>query len=157
MWSEFKKFAVGGSVVDLAVGLIIGAAFGKIVASLVGDILMPPIGLLIGRVNVADLFVSLNGPYYHSLAAAKAAGALTLNYGAFLTTVVEFLIVALAVFMLVRQVNRLRPQPAPAAPATRDCPHCLMAIPIKATRCPHCTSDLGGGKAWYPQSERGPR
>ena len=142
MFKEFKEFAVKGSVMDMAVGIIIGAAFGRIVGSLVNDVLMPPIGLLLGKVDFASLFISLSGTTYDSLAAAKAAGAPTLNYGVFLNTVLEFLIVAFVVFLLVKQVNRLRREPAPAAPTTKECPHCLTAIPIKATRCPACTSQL---------------
>jgi large conductance mechanosensitive channel len=139
---EFREFAVKGNVMDMAIGIIIGAAFGRIVASLVNDVLMPPIGLLLGKVDFANLFISLSGTAYSSLAAAKAAGAPTLNYGVFLNTVLEFLIVAFVVFLLVKQVNRLRREPAPAAPTPRDCPHCLTAIPLKATRCPACTSQL---------------
>jgi large conductance mechanosensitive channel len=139
---EFREFAVKGNVMDMAIGIIIGAAFGRIVASLVNDVLMPPIGLLLGKVDFANLFISLSGTAYSSLAAAKAAGAPTLNYGVFLNTVLEFLIVAFVVFLLVKQVNRLRREPAPAPPTTRDCPHCLTAIPLKATRCPACTSQL---------------
>ncbi len=142
MFKEFKEFAVKGSVMDMAIGIIIGAAFGRIVASLVNDVLMPPIGLLLGKVDFANLFISLSGTAYSSLAAAKAAGAPTLNYGVFLNTVLEFLIVAFVVFLLVKQVNRLRREPAPATPTARDCPHCLTAIPLKATRCPACTSQL---------------
>jgi len=142
VFKEFKEFAVKGSVMDMAVGIIIGAAFGRIVGSLVNDVLMPPIGLLLGKVDFASLFISLSGTTYDSLAAAKAAGAPTLNYGVFLNTVLEFLIVAFVVFLLVKQVNRLRREPAPAAPTTKECPHCLTAIPIKATRCPACTSQL---------------
>jgi large conductance mechanosensitive channel len=145
MFKEFKEFAMRGNVLDMAVGIIIGAAFGKIVASLVDDVLMPPIGKLLGGVDFTNFFVSLNGQTYASLAAAKAAGAATINYGLFLNTVINFLIVAFAIFLLVKQVNRLQkpvPAPAPAAPATKDCPHCFSAIPVKATRCPHCTSQL---------------
>src|ERR1700726_2835346 len=143
MLKEFKAFVMRGNVIDLAVGVIIGAAFGKIVASLVDDIIMPPVGRLLGHVDFSNLFVSLNGTHYDTVAAAKAAGAATLNYGLFLNTVINFLIVAFAVFLLVRQVNRLAPKPAPApAPATRDCPYCLSAVPVKATKCAHCTSEL---------------
>ena len=144
MLKEFKEFAMRGNVLDLAVGVIIGAAFGKIVSSLVDDILMPPIGKLLGNVDFSNLFISLNGQSYPSLAAAKAAGAATINYGVFVNAVINFLIVAFAIFLLVRQVNRLqKPAPAPAAaPTTKDCPFCLSAIPIKATRCPHCTSQV---------------
>ena len=144
MLKEFKEFAVRGNVLDLAIGVIIGAAFGKIVTSLVDDVLMPPVGLVLGRVDFANLYVSLNGQRYASLAQAKAAGAPTLNYGLFLNNVVSFLIVAFAVFLIVRQVNRMRKgeeKPA-AAPVVKECPYCLSSIPIKATRCPHCTSEL---------------
>jgi large conductance mechanosensitive channel len=142
VFKEFKEFAIKGNVMDMAVGIIIGAAFGRIVGSLVSDVLMPPIGLLLGKVDFANLFINLSGTGYPSVAAAKAAGAPTLNYGMFFNTVLEFLIVAFAVFLVVRQINRLRREPAPAAPATRDCPHCLTAIPLKATRCPACTSQV---------------
>ena len=142
MWKAFKAFAMSGSVIDLAVGIIIGAAFGKIVSSLVNDIIMPPIGLLLGRVDFSNLFINLSGQSYATLAEAKRAGAATLNYGLFLNTVIEFLIVGFAIFLVVRQVNALR-RPAPAAaPATRECPHCAMAIAVKARRCPYCTSEL---------------
>ena len=143
MFKEFKTFAMRGNVMDLAVGLIIGAAFGRIVASLVDDIIMPPIGLLLKHVNFTDLFVSLNGTHYDTLAAAKAAAAPTMNYGLFLTTIINFLIVALAVFLVIQQVNRWGKKPAPAAaPTTRDCPQCAMAIPLAAKRCGHCTTQL---------------
>ena len=143
MFKEFKEFAMRGNVLDMAVGIIIGAAFGQIVNSFVQDIMMPPIGRLVGHVDFSNLFVSMSGAHYDTIAAAKAAGAATLNYGLFLNTVINFLIVAFAVFLLVRQVNRLVPKPAPAAaPATRDCPYCLSTVPAKATRCPHCTSEL---------------
>jgi large conductance mechanosensitive channel len=146
MLKEFKDFIMRGSVVDLAVGVIIGGAFGKIVTSLVNDIIMPPVGLLLNGVNFADLFISLNGQKYVSLAAAQAVGAPTFNYGIFINNIIDFLIVAVAIFLLVRAVNRLTrkfaPTP-PAAPTTKDCPHCFTAIPLKATRCPNCTSELG--------------
>ncbi len=143
MLKEFKEFAMKGNVLDMAIGIIIGAAFGKIVTSFVNDVLMPPIGLLMGKMDFSNLFINLSGKQYASVAEAKAAGAATLNYGLFLNTVLDFLIVAFAVFLLVRQVNRLRAKPeAPAAPTTKDCPFCASAIPIKATRCPQCTSDL---------------
>src|SRR5215472_11397886 len=144
MIKEFKEFAMRGNVLDMAVGIIIGAAFGQIVTSFVQDILMPPIGRLLGHVDFSNLFLNLTGTSYPSIAAAKAPGAATLNYGIFLNTIINFLIVAFAVFLLVRQVNRFmpKPAPAPAAPATRDCPYCLSAVPAKATRCPHCTSEL---------------
>ncbi|HYL68721.1 MAG TPA: large-conductance mechanosensitive channel protein MscL [Candidatus Limnocylindria bacterium] len=144
MLKEFKEFAMRGNVLDMAVGIIIGAAFGKIITSFVGDILMPPIGLLLGKVDFSTLFLNISGKSYDTLAAAKAAGAATLNYGLFLNAVIDFLIVAFAVFLLVRQVNKWK-GPAPvAAPSTKDCPYCCAAVPIKATRCPQCTSELRG-------------
>jgi len=141
---EFRAFAMRGNVVDLAIGVILGAAFGKIVTSMVNDILMPPIGLLLGNVDFSGLFVSLSGKSYESLAQAKAAGAATINYGAFLNTLIDFVIVAFAIFLLIRQVNRLQaPLAAPAAaPTTKECPRCLSTIALKATRCAHCTSDV---------------
>lgn len=143
MIKEFKEFAMRGNVLDMAVGIIIGAAFGQIVNSFVQDILMPPIGRLLGHVDFSNLFVSLTDTHYDTIAAAKVAGAATLNYGVFINTVINFLIVAFAVFLLVRQVNRFAPKPAPAtAPATRDCPYCLSAVPVKATKCSHCTSEI---------------
>jgi large conductance mechanosensitive channel len=148
MLKEFKEFALKGNVMDMAVGIIIGAAFGKIVSSLVNDILMPPIGRLTGKVDFGNLFLALDGGSYASLADAKKAGAATLNYGIFVNTVIEFLIVAFAVFLLVQQINRLRRrlespvEAAEAAPATKDCPYCTMAIPPKAIRCPQCTAQL---------------
>jgi large conductance mechanosensitive channel len=142
MLKEFREFAIKGNAVDLAVGVIIGAAFGKIVSSLVADIVMPPIGMLLGKVDFSNLFLNLTGTHYNSLKEAKDAGAATLNYGVFLNNVLDFLIVAFSVFLIVRQINRLRgPAPAPP-PATKDCPSCLMAIPLKATKCGHCTSNL---------------
>jgi large conductance mechanosensitive channel len=144
MFKEFKEFAMRGNVIDLAVGVIIGAAFGKIVSSLVQDIIMPPIGLLLRGVDFSNLFVTLKGPHYPTLTAAKAAGAPTLNYGVFLNDVLDFLIVAFCVFILVQQVNRWTRKPEPAAaPTTKECPQCATMIPIKAKRCPHCTSQLG--------------
>ena len=143
MLKEFKEFAMRGNVMDMAVGIIIGAAFGKIVSSLVDDVLMPPLGRLIGKVDFSSLFVSLNGNHYDTLAAAKAAGAPTLNYGTFINTIINFLIVAFAVFLLVRMVNRWVVQPKPsAAPTTKDCPYCAMQVPIAAKKCGHCTSSL---------------
>ena len=143
MLTEFKEFAMRGNVLDMAIGIIIGAAFGKIVSSFVSDILMPPIGLVLGRVNFADLFVNLSDKPVATLAEAKAAGAATINYGVFLNTVIDFVIVAFVIFLLVRQINRLKRQgEAPPAPAARECPHCAMMIPVKARRCPQCTSDL---------------
>jgi len=139
---EFKEFAMRGSVLDLAVGVIIGAAFGKIVASLVDDVLMPPLGRLIGHVDFSNLFLSLSEKHFETLAAAKAAGAPTLNYGNFINTVINFLIVAFAIFVVVRSVNRWMPKPvAPAPPVTtKDCPQCAMPIPMAAKKCGHCTS-----------------
>lgn len=139
MLKEFKEFAMRGNVIDMAVGIIVGAAFGKIVTSLVNDILMPPIGRILGKVDFSNLFIDLSGHEYAKLADAKAAGAATLNYGLFLNTVIDFLIVAFAIFVVVRQINRLKREPAPT---TQDCSYCLSSIPIKATRCPHCTSEL---------------
>lgn len=142
MLKEFREFAARGNVVDLAVALILGAAFGKIVTSLVNDLLMPPIGMALGRVDFASLFVALDGGVYPSIAAAKAAGAPTINYGLFINTVIEFVIVAFAVFLIVRQINRLRgPAPVPID-ETRECPSCLSRIPRKARRCAHCTSEV---------------
>ncbi len=143
MLKEFKEFAMKGNVLDMAIGVIIGAAFGKIVSSFVSDVLMPPLGLLLGRMDFSNLFINLSGTAYATLADAKKAAAPTLNYGLFLNTVIDFVIVAFVIFLLVRQVNRMR-APAPAAPAapTKDCPMCTSAIPVKAKRCPQCTADL---------------
>ena len=148
MIKEFKEFAVKGNVVDMAVGIIIGAAFGTIVKSLVDDVIMPPIGLLLGNVDFSNLFIVLKsgaiaGPFAN-LAAAKAAGAVTLNYGLFINTVISFLIVAFAVFMLVKNINRLKKEQAvaPPPPSTKECPHCMSVVNIKAVRCPFCTSTL---------------
>ncbi len=141
MLKQFKEFVMRGNVAELAVGVIIGAAFGKIVSSFVGDLLMPPIGLLLGKAEFANLFINLSGQHYATVAAAKAAGAPTLNYGAFLQAIVDFVIVAFAVFLLIKQVNRLFPPAAPAQ-TTRPCPLCLSQIPQKATRCAHCTSEV---------------
>ncbi|MDD5491573.1 MAG: large-conductance mechanosensitive channel protein MscL [bacterium] len=149
MIKEFRDFAVKGNVVDMAVGIIVGASFGTIVSSLVADVLMPPIGLLLGRVDFSNLFFVLKesltvpGPY-NSVAAAKAAGAVTINYGLFVNQIISFIIVSFAVFILVYNINRLRKQPAatPAVPITKECPFCMSIIPIKAIRCPHCTSEL---------------
>jgi large conductance mechanosensitive channel len=143
MLQEFKKFALQGNVLDMAIGIIIGAAFGKIVSSLVSDVLMPPIGLIVGNLDFSGLFINLSGQPYATLAQAKAAGAPTISYGLFLNNVIDFLIVALVVFLMVKQINRLKARPAPAmAPTTRDCPRCLSTVPLKATRCAFCTSDL---------------
>ena len=146
MWKDFREFAMRGNVIDLAVGIIIGAAFGRIVSSLVNDILMPPLGVLLGQVDFSSLFINLSAKHYDSLADAKAAGAATINYGVFINSIIDFVIVAFAVFLLVRQVNRLMPKPAPAAPAPmKDCPYCKSSIPQAATRCPHCTSEVPAG------------
>lgn len=144
MLKEFKEFAIRGNVFDMAIGIVIGAAFGAIVASFVDDILMPPIGMLLGGVDFTNLFISLDGQNYASLAAAQAAGAATINYGLFISTVIDFLIVAFVIFLLVRQINRMRAEPeeVPAEPTTKDCPYCATEIPIQATRCPHCTSEI---------------
>lgn len=144
MLKEFKEFAMRGNVMDMAIGIVIGAAFGKIVTSLVSDVMMPPIGLLLGNVDFSNLFINLSGTDYASLAAAQAAGAPTVNYGLFLNAVLDFLIVAFAIFMVVKQLNRLkRAQEAPASePTTKDCPFCASSIPVKASRCPQCTSQL---------------
>lgn len=142
MFKEFKEFAMKGNVLDMAVGIIIGAAFGKIISSFVSDILMPPLGLLLGKVNFTNLFFTLSGASFQTLDEAKKAGAVTMNYGIFINTCIDFLLVAFAVFLLVKQVNRMRkPAPAPAA-TTKDCPFCASAIPLKATRCPLCTSEI---------------
>ncbi len=143
MLKEFKEFAMRGSVVDLAVGVIIGAAFGKMVSSLVEDVMMPPIGRLLGHVDFSGLFINLGEKSYETLAAAKAAGAPTLNYGLFLNAIINFLIVAFCVFLVVQQVNRWTKKPAPAAaPTTKECPQCAMTIPMAAKRCGHCTAQL---------------
>ncbi len=148
MLKEFKEFAMKGNVLDMAVGIIIGAAFGRIVTSLVNDILMPPIGRILGRVDFSSLFLNISGTSYPTIAAAKAAGAATINYGLFINTVIDFVIVAFAIFLLVRQVNRWTAKPAaPAAPTTKDCPFCFTAIPIKATKCPNCTSNMASQPA----------
>ncbi len=146
MVEEFKKFILRGNVLDMAVGIIIGAAFGTIITSLVADVIMPPIGLLLGNVDFSNLFIVLKdgakaAAPYDSLAAAKQAGAVTMNIGVFINTIISFLIVALAIFLLIRSVNKLYKKQA-EAPTTQDCPYCLMSIPLKATRCGHCTADL---------------
>ena len=141
MLKEFKEFAMRGSMLDLAIGIVLGAAFGRIITSLVNDILMPPIGLLLGGLDFASLFVSLRGGPYQSVAAAKAAGAPTINYGIFLNAVIDFVIVAFVLFLVVRQVNRMRREPEPTS-TTKPCPYCLSTIPLGAVRCPYCTSEL---------------
>ena len=153
MLKEFKEFAMRGNVVDMAVGIIIGAAFGTIVKSLVADIIMPPIGLLLGNVDFTDLFVVLKqgataGPYL-TLVDAQKAGAVTLNYGVFANTIISFIIVAFSVFLLIRAINKMKRQEEapPEEPTTKECPHCLSSIPIKATRCGYCTSELSAGTA----------
>jgi large conductance mechanosensitive channel len=147
MLKEFKEFAMKGNVLDMAVGIIIGAAFGKIVTVFVSEVMMPPLGLIIGKMDFSNLFIDLTGKSYATLAQAKAAGAATINYGVFINTVLDFVIVAFAVFILVRQMNRLRRQAEapPPAPATKECPFCISAIPVKATRCPQCTSEVRAG------------
>jgi large conductance mechanosensitive channel len=144
---DFKEFTLRGSVLDMAVGIVLGVAFGRIVTSFVEDMLMPPLGLLLGHVDASNLFISLSGKHFDTLAAAKAAGAPTLNYGVFLNTVLNFLLVAFAIFVLVRQVNRLRRSQETPPPTTKECPYCMSSIPIKAVRCAHCTSELGAAPA----------
>jgi large conductance mechanosensitive channel len=141
MLSEFKTFIVRGNMVDLAVGIVIGVAFTTVVNSFVNDLLMPPIGLLLGKVDFTNLFITLAGGSYPTIAAAKAAGVPTLNYGLFINSIINLVIVGFAVFLVVKQVNRVR-GPAPAAPTTRECPACTSAIPLRARRCPFCTSDV---------------
>lgn len=140
MLKEFKDFAMKGNVVDMAVGIVIGAAFGKIVASLVADVLMPPVGLLLGNVDFSSLSLSLNQPM-------DPKDLVAIKYGAFINTVIDFVIVALAIFLVVKQMNRLKSAPAAAAATIKDCPHCQMSVPTKATRCGHCTSDLRAATA----------
>jgi large conductance mechanosensitive channel len=147
MWKEFKEFIARGNVIDLAIGVIIGGAFSTIVSSLVNDIIMPPIGLLLGNVDFSNLFIDLSGQGYESRAAAEDAGAATINYGIFVNHVISFIIIAFVVFLLVQQINRLKrareEEEAPAEPTTKECPYCFTTIPIKATRCPNCTTQLG--------------
>ena len=149
MWKEFKEFAIKGNAVDLAVGVIIGAAFGSIISSLVKDIIMPPISLLTGGLDFSNKFVVLRdapgGGTFTTIADATKAGAITWNYGNFVTLIVNFIIVAFCIFLLVRALNRMkRPKPGASAPVSKECPYCSMTIPIKATRCPHCTSEMAG-------------
>ena len=144
MLKEFRDFAMRGNVIDMAVGIIIGAAFGKIITSFVNDVLMPPIGLLLGGLDFSNLFITIKGETFTTIAEAQAKGSVTLNYGLFISTIVDFLIVAFAIFLVIRQINRLRskPEKAPAAPTTKECPYCFSTIAIKANRCPNCTSQL---------------
>lgn len=152
MLKEFKTFIARGNVIDLAVGVIIGTAFGKIVTSVVNDVVMPPIGMLLGKVDFSDLYIqlSMKDTDFDTLALAKEGGAVTINYGAFLSTIIDFLIIAFVVFLVIRQINRMKKKEvaeAPAAPTTRECPQCLSEVPIKATRCKFCTSDIKAAKA----------
>ncbi len=144
MLKEFKEFAMRGSMLDMAIGIILGAAFGKVVTSLVTDVLMPPIGLLLGKVDFSNLYINLSPQSFASLADAKKAGAAVVGYGVFINTILDFAIVAFALFLIVKQVNRLKrkAEAAPEAPKTKSCPYCVSAIPVAATRCPHCTSAL---------------
>lgn len=142
--SEFKEFTMKGNVIDMAVGIVLGVAFGAIVNSFVKDIIMPPIGMLTGGVDFTSLFISLNGKSYPSLADATAAGAPTINYGVFINTVITFLIIALALFLILKPINKMKKKPEEKAPDTKDCPYCKESIPKGAVRCPHCTSDLKG-------------
>lgn len=142
MLKEFKEFAMRGNVIDMAVGIIIGAAFGKIVTSFVKDMIMPPIGLLTGGVDFSNLFINLSSTPYATLAEAQKAGVATINYGAFINTILDFIIIAFAIFIVIKQINRLKKEPPPADPTTKDCPECLSAIPIKAKKCAHCTSEV---------------
>jgi len=142
MWKEFKEFIMRGNVMDMAVGIVVGAAFGKIITSFVNDVLMPPIGLLFGKVDFANLFITLSNQSFATLEEAKKAGVVTIKYGLFINTIVDFIIVALAIFLVIRQINRMKRQPAPEAATTRECPFCLSKISIKATRCPNCTSEI---------------
>lgn len=144
MWKDFKEFAMRGNVIDMAVGIILGGAFNAIVQSLVNDIIMPPIGLILGRVDFANLYINLSGETYESLVKAQEAGAATINYGMFINTIISFLIVAWVVFLLVNRINTMRKdtEEEKPAPTTKECPYCFTQIPIKATRCPHCTTRL---------------
>jgi large conductance mechanosensitive channel len=142
MMQEFKEFAVKGNVIDLAVAVVIGGAFGKIVTSFVSDIVMPPLGMVMGKVNFTDLFINLSDTPYDSLKAAKDAGAPVISYGVFINTMIDFIIIAFVIFLVIKQINRMKKEPAPTPPNTKDCPHCLSAIPMNATKCGFCTSDL---------------
>jgi large conductance mechanosensitive channel len=147
MLGEFRKFIMRGNVIDLAVAVIIGAAFGKIVTSLVNDVLMPPIGLILGKVDFANLFINLGSQPFATLKDAKAAGAPVIAYGLFINSIVDFVIVAFVIFLVVREVNRFQSPPAAPAPTTRECPYCASAISLKARKCPQCTSDLTAARA----------
>ena len=140
MLSDFKKFAMKGNVVDLAIGFVLGAAFGKITTSLVNDVIMPPIGFILGKVDFSSLYLNLSGKAFPSIAAAKTAGAPIIAYGSFINTIIDFIIVAFAMFILVQQVTRIAPPPPPAA--DKDCPYCLSKVPLQASKCAHCTSEL---------------
>lgn len=142
MLKEFREFALRGNVLDLAIAVIIGGAFGKIVTSFVNDVIMPPIGMLLGGVDFTNLFIALDGNLYESLDAAKTAGAATINYGVFLNTVIDFIIVAFIIFLIIKSANKMKKSAPAAEPTTKECPHCFTTIPIKATRCPNCTSQL---------------
>jgi large conductance mechanosensitive channel len=144
MLKEFKEFAMRGNVLDMAIGIIIGGAFGKIVSSLVKDVIMPPIGMLMGKVDFENLFCDLSGKGYETLAEATEAGAPTVNYGIFISTIIDFVIIAFVIFLVVRWINRLKKkeEEPPAEPTTKECPHCCSEVPIKASRCPSCTSEL---------------
>ena len=143
MFKEFKEFAMRGNVLDMAIGIIIGAAFGKIITSLVNDLLMPPLGLAIGNVNFPDLFINLSSQHYETLSGAKSAGAATINYGLFINTIIDFVLVAFALFLIIKQFNRFQKKPVKVEiPITKECPYCCSIIPIKATRCANCTSEL---------------
>jgi len=142
MFKEFREFAMKGNVMDMAIGVIIGGAFGKIISSLVADVLMPPIGLILGKLDFSNLFVNLSGGDFPTIAVAKAAGSPTLNYGLFINTVIDFVILAFVIFLVIKQLNRLKKKPAPADPTTKECPECLSAIPIKAKKCKDCGSTV---------------
>jgi large conductance mechanosensitive channel len=144
MFKEFKEFAVRGNVIDMGVGVIVGAAFGKIITSLVNDVIMPPIGLLLGKIDFANLYLRLSGPSgpFSTLDEAKKGGAVTINYGAFINTIIDFILVSFVIFLLIKQINRIRRTPQALIPVTKECPFCCSAISVKATRCPHCTSEI---------------
>jgi large conductance mechanosensitive channel len=142
MFKEFKEFIRRGNMIDLAVAFVMGAAFGKVASSFINDVVMPPVGLLLGRVDFSSLYINLSGQTFDSLAKAREAGAPVIALGVFLNAVIEFLIVALAVFVVIRMINRLKSKPAPVSPTTKECPFCLSVVPLKATRCPNCTSEI---------------